>query len=231
MVLERGKMPRRKTEEEPMEVSDNTEDVEKLIEVSDQKIKERVAEYERDFEAKSLTAIDKMQIRHLAKMELAGDRATSILNASVNLTAAQRKALTDSAKSAMGEARQIADSLGMSRKARLTDEDSEMNDYLPKLHDEALNFLHERGVFIVCPSCRKEQPRVEIRSGMIIFNFEFEMDWVWRSKCPRCGKKFEINSSNYQSFKVPKTTKITADTKEEELEDDDEFSGEDPDQD
>jgi len=222
-------MPRRKTEDEVPEVDVDIEEIKRIRSVNDDRVKERIQEYEHDFEAGSLTVIDRAQIRYLARLELASEDATNVLMNTQNLTPAQRKALADSAKGLIAETRQLADTLGMSRKSRMTDEDSEMNEYLPKLHAEALGFLHERGVFIVCSNCLKEQARVEIRQGIIIFNFEFETDWTWRSKCPRCGKKFEINSANYQNFKVSKSPKPVTDVKDEEIEDGDELDGEDED--
>lgn len=171
-----------------------------LAGVGDDRVKQRIKEYEDDFEADSLTTIDRAQIKRMAKIELAADDATNELTSNTSLTPTQRKALSDTAKSLSAEARQLADTLGMSRGKRMTSEESEQEQFIPKVSREAKDFIYKHAICIMCPKCRKEEARVEIVAGTIIYHFSFEGEWLWRSKCPRCQNIFEINQDNYLEF-------------------------------
>lgn len=171
--------------------------------VGEERIRERVKEYESDFEIDSLTTVDRTQIRRMAKLELIADRDTDELDINPNLTPGQRKALMDSAKAASAEARQLADTLGMSRSKRLSDEEAEQEALIPKIYREAKDFIYQHAVAIVCPHCREEEAHVEIRAGTIIYHFAFEGQWSFKCKCMResCGKWFEINQDNYLEYR------------------------------
>ena len=169
--------------------------------ITDDLVQQRIREYEADFEIDSLTTVDRAQIKRMAKLELAADAATDQMTDNPDLTPAQRKALSDTAKSLSAEARQLADALGVSRQKRLTEEEAEQEALIPKLYQEAKKFMDQHAVAIVCPHCRDEAARVEIKAGSIIYAFSFEGEWEWRSKCPRCKQWFEINQDNYIEFR------------------------------
>jgi len=185
---------------EDYEVLDDTERV-SLRKIGEERVRQRISEYEAEFEADSLTTVDRAQIRRMAKLELAADDSTDDLTSDNSLTPGQRKALSDTAKSLSAEARQLADSLGMSRSKRLTDEEAEQEALIPKVYREARDFLYKNAVAIVCPHCRSEDARIEIQAGTIIYHFFFEKEWSWKSKCPRCDQWFEINQDNYIEFR------------------------------
>ena len=164
------------------------------------RVADRIKEYEDEFEADSLTTIDRAQIARMAKIELAANDATDQLASNPDLTPSQRKALGDTAKSLSMEARQLADALGMSRNKRLSSEQGEQEQFIPKIYAEAKEFIYQHAVCIICPHCRKEEAHVEIPVGTIIYHFAYEGQWKWESICPRCKKKFEITQDNYGDF-------------------------------
>jgi hypothetical protein len=172
-----------------------------LREIGEGRVKERLEEYYAEFEADSLTTVDRAQIKRMAKLELAADDATDELTSNSGLTPGQRKALSDTAKSLSAEARQLANDLGMSRSKRMTDEEAEQEALIPKLYKEAKDFIYQHAVCIVCPHCRSEKANVEIRAGTIIYHFAFEGEWSWKSKCPRCNQWFAIDQNNYMEFR------------------------------
>jgi Zn finger protein HypA/HybF involved in hydrogenase expression len=176
--------------------------------IGDDRVSERIAEYEAEFDVDDITTIDRAQIKRMAKLELAADDATNELTSRGDLTPAQRKALGDTAKSLSAEARQLADSLGMSRAKRLNSEQADQEQFIPKIYREAREFIYQHAVCIICPKCREEEAHVEIIAGSIIYHFTFESQWTWTSLCPRCGNRFEINQDNYLEFLFTTINKV-----------------------
>jgi hypothetical protein len=169
--------------------------------INDKEISARVKEYYTDFEEESLTTVDRGQIRRLARLEIAADRAAERMTDGTLWSPNQAKSLSETAAKLSSEARQLADALGMTRKRRIADDGSDIESYIPTLHRDALKFLQERAVAIVCPHCRDEKAHVEIKAGTIIYHFAFEKEWEWKSKCPRCNQWFSINQDNYIEFR------------------------------
>lgn len=190
-------MPRKKEEDTEQSEGSPVD----LKQITDDLVLGRVKEYEADFEIDSLTTVDRAQIRRMAKLELAADAATNDLVSNSSLSPAQRKALSDTAKSLSAEARQLADTLGMSRQKRLTEEEAEQEALIPKLYREGREFLHQHAIAILCPHCREEKAHVEIKLGSIIYALFFEGEWEWKAKCPRCQRWYEINQHNYIDFR------------------------------
>jgi hypothetical protein len=98
------------------------------------------------------------------------------------------------------EARQLATSLGIDRKSRVTDQESELETYLPTLHKEAKDFIYKHAIAIVCHHCLNTEARVELRMGTIIYAFSYELKWKWESVCPKCKGEIRIDQNNYTRF-------------------------------
>lgn len=194
--------------------------------INEKQISERVREYFKDFEEESLTTVDRGQIRRLARLEVAADQAAERITDGTPWSPNQSKALSETAGKLSAEARQLADALGMTRKRRVSDDGSDIESYIPKLHRDALKFLNERAVAIVCPHCREEKAHVEIKAGAIIYHFAFEGEWEWKSKCPRCQQWFTINQDNYIDFRFDTLGKYE-ETKRSEFDLEDEDDSED----
>jgi len=63
---------------EDYEVLDDTERV-SLRKIGEERVRQRISEYEAEFEADSLTTVDRAQIRRMAKLELTKSRKTAIM--------------------------------------------------------------------------------------------------------------------------------------------------------
>src|SRR5512143_2225839 len=103
--------------------------------ITDADIVARVQEYEKDFDLTGLTTIDRTQIRRLATMELTTDALLSTLNEMRRIgeySAGDLKAVNDSLKTISAEARQLATALGIDRKSRMTEKESELDRYVPE---------------------------------------------------------------------------------------------------
>lgn len=163
---------------------------------------ERVRQYESDFDADSVTTADQQQLRTLAELsvlsELANRKAAMMVLG--EFSPQDQKYVSDSAAKYSMEARQLATSLGIDRKSRVTGQESELETYLPTLHKEAKKFLYERAVAIVCPHCLASEAKVELRMGTIIYHFAYELEWAWTSICPKCKGKIRIDQNNYTKF-------------------------------
>jgi hypothetical protein len=174
--------------------------VPKVINSAEDKIADRIKAYEKDFDVSSLTEGDKSQIKNLARIEVSIESLTERLSSIGESDPKDAKSLSDTLASLMGQHRQLAAALGIDRKSRTNRGDSEYQEYLPRLHREAQEFLERYSVVIMCPACIAQQARIQINQGLIIFHFANNVDWSWTSNCPRCNEKFTINQSNYQKF-------------------------------
>ena len=216
-----------------------TEKTKQLIEA---KIAERIKSYSEDFDLTTLTTIDRQNIRNMASLEMAAEAANiQLAGHSIGaspLTPTEFKALSDSVKVVMAEARQQAAALGIDRKTRLSGEQSELEMYLPKLAAEAKTFLYRDCIAIICLECRKSEAQVDIRTGFIsspieLTNtpamqyhfFEEDLEWSATFKCQRedCGKLFTIDRTNWKDYRMATVDEIqpplSDKEKEEEAED------------
>lgn len=192
------------------------------------RVDDRIAEYSRQFETDSLTFLDVRMLRNLAEIETTVDIINQATKNPARFTPAELKSVTDSKAKLLSELRAQAAALGMDRKSRIVESESELETYLPKLHREAKEFLYKHAMIILCPHCLAEPARVEIRQGTLfvaptlIYHFAYESPtWKFESDCPRCHKHFEINSTNYTDFlysKIdPYQNEDTEDTTVEEM--------------
>lgn len=199
-------------------------------EAIEEKIAERIRLYSEDFDLTTLTTIDRQNIRNMASLELAAEEANLQLvgpSAGVaRLTPTEFKALSDSVKVVMAEARQQAAALGIDRKTRLSGEQSELEMYLPKLAAEAKTFLYQHCIAIICLECRKSEAQVDIRTGFLLYHlFEEDLEWRATFKCQRedCGNLFTVDRTNWKDYRmatIDETQPPLSDKeKEEEAED------------
>lgn len=185
-------------------------------------VEDRVHQYEDDFEEDSITTADRQQLRTLAELSVLSELANrkSAVMVLGSYSPQDIKYVSDSAKSLSGEARQLATSLGIDRKSRVTDQESELETYLPTLHKEAKEFIYKHAIAIVCPHCLDTEARVELRMGTILYHFSFELRWEWNSVCPKCKGAIHIDQNNYTKFLFSELEKGTPKSNREELEDD-----------
>ena len=186
-------------------------------------VEARVLQYEDDFEADSITTADRQQLRTLAELsvlsELSNRKSAEMVLGSYSPQ--DQKYVSDSAAKYSSEARQLATSLGIDRKSRVTDQESELETYLPTLHKEAKDFIYKHAIAIVCPHCLETEARVELRMGTIIYHFQYELKWSWSSLCPKCKGEIVIDQNNYTKFLFSELEKSgTPKATRDELEDD-----------
>ncbi len=175
---------------------------------ADERIKARIEEYLADLDKSSITVSDRSQIKNLARLEIGIEQLTEKLATIGEVESKSAKALSDNLTSLMAQHRQISSLLGIDRKSRSSRGEGEYEQYLPRLHKEALNFVMENAVIILCPHCVKEKAQVKINEGMIIFHFRDNVAWSWTSACPRCRQEFTINQDNWQDFTRAEIDKI-----------------------
>lgn len=191
--VERTPSGRRKVKTEKLDI--DLDGVEKRIE-------ELIKRYSSDIEASSITVVDEHQIRTLAELTANSELANRKVSLLIIGTAAPQdiKAVGDTASGLSKEARQLATSLGLDRKSRVSEEESELETYLPQLHKEAKEFIYKQAIAIVCPHCLELPARVELRMGHILYHFAYELPWSFTTKCAKCGKEFTISNTNYLKF-------------------------------
>jgi hypothetical protein len=165
-------------------------------------VETRILQYESDFDESTVTTADKQQLRTLAELSVLSELSNrkSALMVLGNASPQDIKYVSDSAAKYSMEARQLATSLGIDRKSRVTDQESELETYLPTLHKEAKDFIYKRAIAIVCPHCLSTEAHVELRMGTIIYAFSYELRWSWDSTCPKCKGAIHIDQNNYTKF-------------------------------
>jgi len=170
----------------------------------DTRIEERIRIYEQDFDLSSLTAVDRTQIRNMAALEIACENISDQLAAGGH-TPSDVKSLSDAINIYMKEHRMQAEALGVSRKTRLNDEESELELYFPRVALEAKDFLYKRALSIVCLECRKSTAQVDIRTGMVLYHlYEEDENWSCQFTCPKCGNPVTIDHHNYRDYLMKK---------------------------
>jgi len=179
-----------------------TPSLEITLEEFNSRVEVLIEQYSSDIEASSITIVDERQIRTLAELSVLSEMATrKAANMLIGTASSQDlKAVSDSSKAWSAEARQLATSLGLDRKSRVSEEESELETYLPQLHKEAKEFIYKQAVAIVCPHCLELPARVELRMGHILYHFAYELPWSFTTKCAKCGKEFTISHTNYLKF-------------------------------
>ena len=185
-------------------------------------VESRILQYEDDFDESTVTTADKQQLRTLAELSILSELSNrkSALMVLGNASPQDIKYVSDSAAKYSMEARQLATSLGIDRKSRVTDQESELETYLPTLHKEAKDFIYKHAVAIVCPHCLATEARVELRMGTILYHFFYELHWEWKSQCPKCKGEIRINENNYTNFRFSELEKTVTKVGRDELEDD-----------
>lgn len=165
-------------------------------------VAERLKELLDDFDESSVTTTDREQLKTLAELNVLSELANRKSALMVIGTASPQdiKYVSDSAKSLSGEARQLATSLGIDRKSRVTEEESELETYLPTLHKEAKEFVYKRAVAIFCPHCIAQEARVTLAMGHILYPFLNELKWQFETICPKCKGEIYISQANYTKF-------------------------------
>lgn len=191
------------------------------------KIDERVQQYAADFDLTTLTTADWQNIRNLVALEIASDainnQLTTHATGEAPLTPTEIKALADSVKVFMAEARQQAAALGIDRKTRLSGEQSDLEEYLPKLAAEAKQFLYEHAIAIVCLECRKSQAQVDIRTGVLLYHFfeeDKELSATFRCQREACGALFTVNHENWRDYRMATVDAVQSDVVEKDKESD-----------
>ena len=192
-------------------------------------VAERLKELMSDFDESTVTTTDREQLKTLAELNVLSELSNrkSALMVIGSSSPQDIKYVSDSAKSLSGEARMLATSLGIDRKSRVTEEESELEMYLPTLHKDAKEFIHKRAIAIVCPHCLGQEARIELRMGHILYAFAYELKWAFDTICPKCKREIQISQANYQKFlfseleKAGGVQKLTKRQLEEELADDD----------
>jgi len=174
----------------------------------EQKINERIKSYENDLDASSLTESDRSQIKNLARLEVGIEAFTEKLSNIGESDSKTAKSLSDTLSTLMAQHRQIASALGIDRKSRSSRGESEYEEYLPRLHKQAYNFMAEKSIVIMCPVCINNKAHTKINEGFIVFHFREDVDWEWRSACPSCKQQFVINYGNWQNFTRAAINKI-----------------------
>ena len=165
-------------------------------------VESREAQYVNDFEESSITTTDREQLRRLSELSVLAELSNRKA-AIMTLGAASPqdiKYVSDAAAKYSSEGRQLATALGVDRKSRVTDQESELETYLPTLHKEAKDFIYKHAIAIVCPHCLNTEARVELRMGTIIYAFSYELRWTWQSICPKCKGEIVITQNNYTKF-------------------------------
>jgi hypothetical protein len=187
---------------------------------------ERVTEYEEDFEESSITTADRQQLKALAELtllsELCNRKAAEMVLG--EYSPQDQKAVSDASARYSTEARQLAKSLGVDRQSRITDQENELEQYLPILHAQTKEFIYKNAVAIICPHCLKSDSQTELRMGHILYHFTYELKWQWTSICPKCRGEIKINQDNYPSYlfsELEKAGMVKRDTDEEVLDDED----------
>jgi len=172
--------------------------------IADARIEERIKVYEQDFDLSSLTTVDRTQIRNMAALEIACENIGDQLAAG-GLATNDVKYLSDAMKLFMAEHRMQAVALGIDRKTRLSDEESELEMYFPRVAREARDFLYQRALSIVCLECRRGTAQVDIRTGMLLYHlYEEDATWSCQFTCPKCGNPVTLNHDNYQDYLMKK---------------------------
>jgi hypothetical protein len=177
----------------------------------------RYSEFLEDFDESALTRGDLDQIRNMAFMSVTSEENNKKLLAAtaglLSLTPNEFGALTKSVNDLSKEIRLIQDSLGIDRKTRIASESSEMEQYLPKLHKEALDLIYKRGLYLCCLKCRATEAQTEIHHGLLLYHFMEEEDvflpdgtvrdnnWGMTFRCFRCGDEQTIAPWNYQQYR------------------------------
>ena len=192
--------------------------------VSD-KVEQRIKSYSDDFDLSTLTTVDWQNIRNLAALEVAAEainiQLAEYATGSKTLTPAEVKSLSDSIKVIMSEARQQAAALSIDRRTRMSGEQSDLEQYLPKLAQQAKELLYERAIAIVCLDCRKSEAQVDIRTGMLLYHlFEEDKEWNATFRCQRevCGKMFTVNHTNWKQYRMKAVDEIQPEMSDKEKE-------------
>ena len=149
----------------------------------------------------TLTTVDYTQIRNMAALEVACAKLNQRLAGIETMTPQEIKVTTEAIKTMMAEHRQQATALGINRAKRVSEEESELDQYLPKLANSAYDFFKSRAIAIMCSECRAEAPEVDIRMGWIVYHFaDTDKDFQWNSICSRCKKPVSINRYNWKRY-------------------------------
>lgn len=171
----------------------------RVLKRSEELIEKKIQQYRRDFDMSTLTTVDYTQIRNMASLEVACSKLNQRLAGVETMSPQEIKVTTEAIKTMMAEHRQQATALGITRIKRVSEEESELDQYLPKLASEAYEFFKTRAVAIMCSSCRSEAPEIDIRMGWIVYHFtETDREFEWSSVCPRCGNPVKINRGNWK---------------------------------
>lgn len=168
---------------------------------NDALIEKKIQQYKRDFDMSTLTTVDYTQIRNMAALEVACAKLNQRLAGIETMTPQEIKVTTEAIKTMMAEHRQQATALGINRAKRVSEEESELDQYLPKLANSAYDFFKSRAIAIMCSECRAEAPEVDIRMGWIVYHFaDTDKDFQWNSICSRCKKPVSINRYNWKRY-------------------------------
>lgn len=165
-------------------------------------VEKREAEHRDDFDEDSITTADLQQMRAFAELSVLSELANrkAALMVLGDYAPQEIKYVSDAAKSMSAEARQLATSLGIDRKSRVTGQQTELEVYLPTLHAEAKDLLYKRAVAIFCPRCIASNAHVRLDMGMILYHFMYELPWSFTAQCPKCKYEYKINNTNYMRF-------------------------------
>lgn len=166
---------------------------------NDALIEKKIQQYKKDFDMSTLTTVDYTQIRNMAALEVACAKLNQRLAGIETMSPQEMKVTTEAIKTMMAEHRQQATALGINRAKRVSEEESELDQYLPKLANEAYDFFKSRAIAIMCSDCRAEAPEVDIRMGWIVYHFtETDKEFEWSSTCARCKQPIRINRYNWK---------------------------------
>ena len=171
--------------------------------ITPEAVERKAQEYLQDFDTTTTTRIDLSQLTNLARLSLNIEALNMGLSRATEgiYTTGQVRTLATSLKEMMAEERQQADALGISRSKRISGQQSELEQYLPKLKKQVKDLMGDRIILMLCPKCLKEPAHVEIRQGMIIYHFMKEnRKWSWNGECVRCGENINITHKNYKDF-------------------------------
>jgi hypothetical protein len=164
------------------------------------RIAERIRDYEKDFDTTSLTVADRNQIKNLARLEVGIEALTDKISQIGESSPKDTKSLSDTLSVMMTQHRQLASALGIDRKSRANRGESEYEEYLPRLHHEAYEFLSKQAIVIMCLKCARSKSHTKINEGVIIFTFADNVKWSWDSSCPKCKESLHIDQDNWHNY-------------------------------
>lgn len=143
---------------------------------------------------------DIVSLKRLVSMERQAEKVESLIEETLEseeVNATRYKRFVDIQKSLSTEIRLLQDSLGISRKIRDQQRsESELADHLRANITQARELMSELGVKLYCPHCRAEKG-TNILNGFFVHHFP-EMGSVISTRCPDCGREYEIKTAPHR---------------------------------